>query len=128
MTTRKGIRTRAWSRRERGSGTVLVAAAVAVLGSVLVAALALGSAMVASHRARAAADLAALAGAGRLLDGAGTPQACAAARSLARANGAVLLGCTPAAGGSLVVVVGVEPGIGGLGNAVARARAGPPGA
>ena len=56
-------------RSERGSATVLALAALCVLVVVLVAGLALGSAVVATHRARAAADLAALAAAQALQRG-----------------------------------------------------------
>lgn len=49
---------------ERGSGTVLAVGLVAGLLTLVVALAALGGVLVASHRARAAADLSALAGAG----------------------------------------------------------------
>jgi secretion/DNA translocation related TadE-like protein len=79
--------------RERGSATILTLTAVLLLLSLLTAFLLVAAALHGSQRARAAADAAALAGAGILLEG-GTPtSACAAAAELARANGAKLLRC-----------------------------------
>ncbi|GAA2035106.1 hypothetical protein GCM10009756_29630 [Pseudokineococcus marinus] len=104
-----------------------------VLGLLLVgvllctAAAALGQAVVARHRAAAAADLAALAGAdvtlGRAVS-AGGP--CDAAAHVAVRGGARLVDCT-AGELEVVVVVAVDvPGaLGGLGPARASARAGP---
>lgn len=102
-----------------------MAGVAAVLAALLVGALALGSAVLASHRARAAADLAALAGAGALLRGSSTLEACAVAGALARRNTGLLRDCRAAGDGSLVVSVGVSSALPGLGAAVARARAGP---
>lgn len=77
-------------RGDRGSTSIWVLTAsvlllfVAVVGSVRAAA------VVIRHRAESAADLAALAGAGRIgVDG----DSCAAARSVAAANGARLVAC-----------------------------------
>ncbi|WP_370464844.1 Rv3654c family TadE-like protein [Mycolicibacterium sp. P1-18] len=85
---------------------------------------AVGSAVVARHRSQAAADLAALAGAGRLT--AGPQAACDSARSLAAAMSASIAACTV---DELDVVVTAEVAVrlGRWGVHVARAsaRAGP---
>jgi secretion/DNA translocation related TadE-like protein len=82
----------------------------------------LGAAVVARHRAQAAADLAALAAAARLP--AGPETACAQANALARAMRVSTAGC---AVDDLDVVVTIEVGlaVGRWGNAQAAARAGP---
>ena len=82
----------------------------------------LGAAVVARHRAQAAADLAALAAAAGLP--AGPQTACAQANAVARAMRVSTAGC---AVDDLDVVVTVEASlaIGGWGNARAAARAGP---
>lgn len=90
-----------------------------VVLSVTLAALVLGSAVVASHRARLAADLAALAGAGRAQTGA----ACAEAGRVAARNGATLVSCS-VEGSDVLLVVSVDAGL--SGQATARSRAGPP--
>lgn len=110
--------------RERGSGTVLIAGIVGAAVLLFGAGAALASAQLASGRARTAADLAALAAAGstvRLEPVAG----CAAAATVARANGARTTRCTDLGGGDFEVIVAVRPGLGRLGEATARARAGP---
>lgn len=71
------------SRGDRGSATVLAVAMVAVLLCVTGAGAYLGSAVVARHRAQAAADLASLAAAARLPSG--LAAACARATLVARA-------------------------------------------
>lgn len=85
------------------------------IGGVLV-----GSAVVARHRAQAAADLGALAAAARLPSGAHT--ACLAARTVASTMRATLRGCDVE---RLDVVVSVTVGpvgrLGGTASAVARA-------
>lgn len=110
---------------ERGSAVVLAVAVSAVLLMVSGTLLMLGAALTAGNQARAAADLAALSGAGRLLRGSPSDQACAAAESIAARNGARLLECDVehAATGPprLTVVVGVT--VPSLGDAEARARA-----
>jgi secretion/DNA translocation related TadE-like protein len=81
-------------RRERGSATLF---AVAVIGLLALVGAALGvvAALVHAHRvAQSAADLAALAGAQALVRGA---DGCAAATTIATANGATLDRCTPTA-------------------------------
>nr|WP_298988539.1 Rv3654c family TadE-like protein [uncultured Pseudokineococcus sp.] len=114
-------------RGDRGAGSVLVLGLLLVGVLLCTAAAALGQAVVAHHRAAAAADLAALAGAdvtlGRAVS-AGGP--CDAAASVAARGGARLVDCT-AGELEVVVVVAVDvPGaLGGLGPARASARAGP---
>ena len=95
---------------------------VVVLLSVTGGCACLGAAVVARHRAQAAADLAALAAAARLP--AGAESACAQAGVVARAMGADPAGCLI---DDLDVVVTVEVGvaIGRWGTARAAARAGP---
>ena len=93
---------------DRGSGSVLVLAVCLVVR--------------AGHRARAAADLAALTGAARVRDGL-PGEACAAAGQVARANGATLDGCRVA--GEVVELRARVAVPGRLGAARADARAGP---
>jgi len=82
----------------------------------------LGSAVVARHRAQAAADLAALAAAARVP--AGFQAACAQANAVERAMRAITTGCVV---DELDVVVTIEVGlaVGRWGKALAAARAGP---
>ena len=80
----------------------------------------LGAAVLARHRAQAAADLAALAGAA--LVPAGAESACAEATAVARAMRTAVAACTLE---DLDVVVTIETGVGRWGNARAAARAGP---
>lgn len=81
------------ARPEAGSGTVLAIGVVAGVATVLVTALVLASVLVAGQQARSAADLAALAGMGRVVSGYGEPDACAVAARVARDNGGHLSGC-----------------------------------
>lgn len=98
-----------------------------MLTSLLVVALAvahIGAAVVARHRAQAAADLAALAAAGRL--SAGRPAACAAAEAVVTAMRAAAAGCSvQELDVTVVVTVPVHLGRWGTGTAHATARAGP---
>ena len=106
---------------DRGSGTVLLLALVAVL--LVVAALLglLASAQLARGRAQTAADLGALAGAAHLLAGrVGDP--CAVAGQAVRRNGGTLAACTDDGRGVLTVRVVVQTA---TGPASAWARAGP---
>jgi secretion/DNA translocation related TadE-like protein len=84
----------------------------------------LGAAHVASHRAQAAADLGALAGATRAVEG--PAAACARAAELVTANGGRLTHCR-LEGMDLTVTVAVSPAAAaGIGRAAtATARAGP---
>lgn len=100
------MRRRTDPRADRGAATT---AAVACLGLLLVVGLALGEvgAWFAAHRqARAAADLAALAGAGALAGAEGLDP-CAAAAEVARRNGAELTSCR-AVGSAVEVGVSVD--------------------
>ncbi|MFE4973209.1 Rv3654c family TadE-like protein [Kitasatospora sp. NPDC056651] len=113
---------------DAGSATVWLLA-LAMLGtSVFGATVVVRSVVAARHRAESAADLAALAGAGRMLldlDG-----GCARAAGLAAAQGAGLVSCTVDRSADAVEVV-AEVAVRGLparlpvGPARARARAGP---
>ncbi|QFR94883.1 Rv3654c family TadE-like protein [Streptomyces tsukubensis] len=95
---------------------------MAVVGIVFAAALGMGQAVVAKHRAGAAADMGALAAAGRWADGA--EEACAGARRVAEAQGGRIARCAVRGEVSDVTAV-VEFG---PWAARVRARAGPPGA
>lgn len=111
---------------ERGSATVLVLGLVAVLALVAAVGTALAGVGVARHRAASAADLAALAAASRAVEGG--LAACDAARTTARASGAVLARCALDGRTAEVVAVVQPPGpLGALGQAQSRARAGPAG-
>lgn len=106
---------------ERGSATVWLLAAgllTVLVGGGLAGA---GAVVVARHRAQAAADLGALAGAAYGLDG--PAAACRRAELIVRANGARMLRCELR---GLDVVVTAQVRARGLGgNARATARAGP---
>jgi secretion/DNA translocation related TadE-like protein len=121
------VSARAVARDETGSAVLLVVAAMALamLGVLLVAGV--GSAVVARHQARSAADLGALAAADVIVGRAGGDP-CARAASVVTAVGARVEGCT-VTGSTSSVVASVEPAgaAGGLGRATASARAGPAG-
>jgi secretion/DNA translocation related TadE-like protein len=110
---------------ERGSATVWVVALAGVLALVGAAVVLFGAAVVARHRATSAADLAALAGAGRAVVGA--PDACAAVVRVATANQAMVDSCVVQSGAVVEVRLHVDVRLGPLGatKATARARAGP---
>ena len=93
-------------RDEVGAGTVLVLAALGAVVVVLAGALMLVAAVRDAHRARSAADLAALAAASG--PAAGEPPDCAAAAQVARAMGASVRECGAQADGSVTVRVGVR--------------------
>ena len=98
-----------------------------VIGAVLVltiSGLLLASAVLASHRARAAADLAALAGAGVLMQGGPTEAACAVGVRVAAVNHARVQQCI-ASTTEVRLSVAVAAGVQGVGVATARSRAGP---
>jgi secretion/DNA translocation related TadE-like protein len=98
-------------------------AVIAVVLMLTVSGLTVASAVLASHRARAAADLAALAGAGVLIRGEPAGTACQRAARVAIVNHAKLQSCT-AAGAEVRLSVSVPAGVQGLGVATARSRAG----
>jgi secretion/DNA translocation related TadE-like protein len=112
-------------RSERGGMTILAVAAIAVVVVLLTGALAVASAVHASHRARAAADLAALAAATRWQAGALPGEACSQASAVAVANGAELMACGPVADGSVTVEARVAARWPAVGAARVKARAGP---
>lgn len=109
---------------EAGFATIVVLGLAGILlafGALLAS---LGAVAVARHRAAAAADLAALAAAGDLLEGIG--RACSAASTVARGQGTTLLSCA-SDGRTVTVVAEVRPSgpLGRLGVARSTARAGP---
>jgi secretion/DNA translocation related TadE-like protein len=99
---------------------------MSVLLVLSVAGTVVGSAVIARHRAQGAADLAALAAAGRLASG--SQAACASADALARSADATVSSCSVQ---DLDVIVAVEVRVAlgrwGLQAARAQARAGPDG-
>ncbi len=108
-------------RDDRGSATVVGAVSVMVLLTVTVAVLHLAGAVIARHRAAAAADLAALAGAAAAVAGRAAP--CTEAVIVARAGSGRLDRCD-VDGWEVRVVVSAAAGPLGQ-RATARARAGP---
>ena len=81
---------RAGRRADRGSATVFAAAISVVLVMAAAAALVVTAVVLATHRARNAADLAALAGATAVISGG---DGCSAAKDSARTNGAAVTTC-----------------------------------
>jgi secretion/DNA translocation related TadE-like protein len=120
---------RRWASRmmvdgDAGLATVWAAGAVVVLVSLLVFGLMLAGAIVARHRAEAAADLAALAAAGHAVDG--EPVACAYGARVADRMNARLLDCRVADADAFVEVEAAPPALPRVwGQARGRARAGP---
>jgi secretion/DNA translocation related TadE-like protein len=109
---------------ERGSASLSAVALMAVLLAITIGGVYVGSAVVARHRAQAAADLAALAAAAGLAEGA--EAACAQASVVAQAMRAAVLDCG-VEGLDVVVTVGAAVPLGrfGVRPARAHARAGP---
>lgn len=108
---------------DEGYMSVMTAFVVAALLAVTMVVLLVGRATVAAHSARAAADLAALAGAHALRTG---EDPCAVAAGVAMANRAVVGACTVDAYDVVIrAEVRVELGIAGSRVASAVARAGP---
>jgi secretion/DNA translocation related TadE-like protein len=109
---------------DRGSATVVAVAMMALLMSITLGIMVFGTAVMARHRAQAAADLAALAAAGRLASG--SAAACASATSVVTSMRATLLDCRVE---QLDVIIGVDVRVQlhrwGVGSARAQARAGP---
>jgi secretion/DNA translocation related TadE-like protein len=110
-------------RDDAGFTTVAALGLVLVLGAVTALAAVLATLGALRHEAEGAADLAALAAAGHLLEG--PSAACAAAREVARSRSTSLESCE-LQGSDVVVRVRLElPGrLRPLGPIVARARAG----
>ncbi len=111
------------SRRDRGAATVLAVALMALVLVLTGGGLVVGSVVVASHRARLAADLGSLAGASAAQDGSSSAAACSAAGQVARANSAVIEGCS-VDGLDLELTVSVDASLWPA-PAIARSRAGP---
>jgi secretion/DNA translocation related TadE-like protein len=116
-------------RTDSGAAAIYVLVLVAAMTAAALTTLAAGQALAVRHRAGAAADLAALAAADRVLEGAGS--ACAHGDSIARANGARLVRCQ-ITGDAVDVLVEISPagislpaGVPGLPSVRARARAAP---
>jgi secretion/DNA translocation related TadE-like protein len=97
---------------------------VAVVLMLTVSGLFLASAVLASHRARAAADLGALAAAGALIRGEPPEAACQLAERVAGANQGRVEKCA-ILGPEVRLSIAVQAGMRGLGIATARSRAGP---
>jgi secretion/DNA translocation related TadE-like protein len=108
---------------DRGSAAVVLLSVISAVLMLTVSGLLLASAVLASHRARAAADLAALAAADVLMRGGPARTACESAALVAAANLASVQGCI-AAGTEVQLSVAVPAAMRGLGVATARARAG----
>lgn len=108
---------------DSGSATVLAAVGLAAMLVLLTLGLQVAGAVIARHRAEAAADLAALAGAGQLLLG---PEAgCAAAAAIANQNGATVADCSWQ-DMDVLITVQLPVHLGPVASsAVGRARAGP---
>jgi len=113
---------------ERGSATVWGLSIIVVLAAALMVGLTLGAAVIQRHRATRTAELAALAGAGQVLEG--TATACARAADIARRHDAVLAACDVTGAIVAVEVSLADSPQGWLGRQVlaparGRARAGP---
>lgn len=110
-------------RPERGAATLLVVAVAGMLLMIGLAVVGVTSVVVAHRRAQSAADLAALAGAQAVVGG---HDGCAAADSIAQANGVRLTGCAVQGSDVLLQVsTSVRPGFGLTFSLAASARAGP---
>ncbi|MFL6085147.1 MAG: Rv3654c family TadE-like protein [Mycobacterium sp.] len=107
---------------ERGSASLVAVAMIAVLVAITIGGVYVGSAVIARHRAQAAADLAALAAAVHLADG----TACTKASAVARAMRTAVTQCVVE---DLDVIVTVDAPLAvgrmDVGPARAAARAGP---
>ena len=114
---------------EGGSVTVVVVAAIGVALILLWGGLALTSAVIATHRARSAADLGALATAQAIQRGVAPSEACAVGMSVTARNGARPAGCVVAPDGSVTAraTTRADLGLHGAGSrtTTATARAGP---
>lgn len=109
---------------DRGSATIWTVGAIAALMAVTVLVVWLGGAAATRHRAASAADLAALAAAGNVVDG--ERAACEKARWITDRMGVSLHSCRLEGSEALVEVVAQPPAVlSGFGPAEARARAGP---
>ncbi|MGO4596665.1 Rv3654c family TadE-like protein [Terrabacter sp. 2RAF25] len=115
-----------WTRRgarDAGAATLLALSIVAVVLTLATGALMVGSVVIASHRARLAADLGALAGATAAQHRPDASSACAAASRVAQANGAATQTCS-VDGADVELTVAVSASLWPA-PATARSRAGP---
>ena len=108
---------------ERGAASILALSVVAVVLVLTMGGLVVASVVVASHRARVAADLGSLAAASAMQDGADSAQACAVAQQVVRANDAATQSCS-SLGADVDLRVTVRARLWPA-PATARARAGP---
>ena len=115
----RGVR-RPRTETDEGVSTVFACLAVGLLMAVTVIAVRLGGAMLSRQQAETAADLGALAGAGRIL--LGPVAACTVAGGVVVANRAVMTSCTAS---GLDLSIEVQVGLAWGGTAFAHARAGP---
>jgi len=120
----EGSEDKARSSDARGSATVVMVGVIASLFMLTISGLLLASAVLASHRARTAADLAALAGSAVLIRGGPAGAACESAAQIAAMNHGRMERCI-ASGTEVLLSVAVLAGVHGVGNASARSRAGP---
>ncbi|NEG69837.1 Rv3654c family TadE-like protein [Bifidobacterium choloepi] len=109
---------------DEGTITVVGVALVAAVGLLLTVLAAGADILLCQHRARTAADLAAIAGATAVLGGASSSAGCLAAQRTTQANGAEQTECV-VEDGDVQVGVQVATGIPLLANANAMSRAGP---
>lgn len=109
--------------REHGAASLLAVAVIGLIVMVSTGTLLLVGAVEASHRARLAADLAALAGAASARADGSTAAGCSRAAAVAEANRADLTGCSFS--GSDIEVTVTTRVHWGPGEATARAAAGP---
>jgi secretion/DNA translocation related TadE-like protein len=129
--SRAGRWLRATFCAERGSATVLVLAGLGALVFLMTAGLTISAAVLGAHRARAAADLGALAGALAVQRGETGARACERAVAVIERNQGRLVSCSAGPEGFVDVEVTARargplmlPGLGAL-EAKARSRAGP---
>jgi secretion/DNA translocation related TadE-like protein len=109
---------------ERGSATVVMLGVIASVLMLTISGLLLASAVLASHRARTAADLGALAAAAGLIRGETVGAACDRAAQVADKNHGRMVQCS-VTGSEVRLSVSVLAGVRGVGVATARSRAGP---
>ena len=108
---------------DRGSAAVVLLSVISAVLMLTFSGLLLASAVLASHRARAAADLAALAAADVLMRGGPASTVCQSAALVAAANHASVQRCI-ASGTEVQLSVAVPAAVRGMGIATARSRAG----
>lgn len=108
---------------ERGSGSILMLMAIAIVAAVAGAVLVVSGGLDTRQRAQAAADLSAISAAAHALDG--PSSACDRAKSVTQANGAALVSCV-VVDGIAEIKVEVRSRLSWfVGNFIGRARAGP---